>query len=101
MSIFGALLFGFGLLATHFTRKASLVSAVVSTERAVVSLLTPVVWAVLLGIAMVASAAAVSRWAPGTSRARAAPAVSWWVLYAGGAAYAAGALIAWATNWAP
>jgi hypothetical protein len=102
VAVFSVLLFGMGLLATHFTRKASLASAVVATERAAAGVASLVVWALALAIVMAATAVAVNRLTPriahdveGYSR------VSWWVIYTGGALYALGALVAWATNWAP
>lgn len=102
VAIFGAVLFGIGLLATHFTRKASVLSALVSTERTVTSLTEPLVWAVVLGVVMVALATVVGRGSPlRTAGAKGISAISWWVLYTGGTAYAVGALVAWATNWAP
>lgn len=102
VTAFGLLLFGVGLLATHFTRKANIGSAVVSAEKALADVTTPVVWAVLLGIAMIAAAYMVNRLTPRIMReVKGLSLVSWWVLYTGGALYTAGALVAWATNWAP
>jgi hypothetical protein len=102
VAAFSVLLFGAGLLATHFTRKANITSSVVTAEKAVAGVTSPVLWAFLLGIVMVAAAYAVNHLTPrialeitGYSR------VSWWVLSTGGAFYAVGALVAWATNWAP
>jgi hypothetical protein len=102
VTAFGALLFGVGLLATHFTRKANIGSAVVTAEKAVADVTSPVFWAVLLGIAMVAAAYVVNRLTPRIMREITGfSVVSWWVLYTGGALYAIGAMVAWATNWAP
>ena len=102
VTAFGLLLFGVGLLATHFTRKANIGSAVVTAEKALADVTTPVVWAVLLGIAMMAAAYMVNRLTPRIMReVKGLSLVSWWVLYTGGALYTAGALVAWATNWAP
>jgi hypothetical protein len=99
VTAFGVLLFGVGLLATHFTRKANIGSAVVTAEKAIADVTSPVVWAVLLGIAMLVAAYVVNRGTPRIVR-EGFSLVSWWVLYTGGALYAVGALVAWATNWA-
>ena len=102
VAAFSVLLFGVGLLATHFTRKANVASAVVSTEKAVAGVTSPILWALLLGIVMVAAAYTVNRLTPRIAReVKGYSLVSWWVLYTGGAFYAVGALVAWATNFAP
>jgi hypothetical protein len=100
--IFGALLFGTGLLATHFTRAAGTGTAVVAAEIAAAAATSPVVWAVLVAVAVLLAAAVVNRMTPAIDRAIVGYSlVSWWVLYTGAALYGAGAFVAWATNWMP
>jgi len=61
-----------------------------------------VVWAVLLGASMVLAALLVSLITSSRVKADASyPSVSWWVLFLSVATYGIGALVAWATNWAP
>lgn len=101
-SAFSALLFGFGLLATHFTRKAGPTTTVVTAAHALTAALPAVAWAALFGAGLVAGAVLVSRLTPRIAGGRPGyAAISWWVVYTGGTAYALGALLAWATNWAP
>jgi hypothetical protein len=102
VAIFGVLLFGVGLLATHFTRAAAAGTAVAAAEVAAAAATSPVVWAVLVAVVLVLTAMLVNRATPAIARATEdySP-VSWWALYTGAALYAVGAFVAWATNWAP
>jgi hypothetical protein len=102
VAIFGVLLFGAGLLATHFTRTAGPDTAVVAVEMAFAAATSPFVWAVLVGVAVVLAAIVVNRATPAMAHAtEGCSPVSWWVLYTGAALYVVGAFVAWATNWAP
>jgi hypothetical protein len=102
VAAFGVLLFGVGLLATHFTRAARPGTAVVAAEVAAVTATSPAVWAVLVGVVVLLAATLVNRTTPAIAHATEGYSlVSWWVLYTGAALYGVGAYVAWATNWAP
>jgi hypothetical protein len=99
---FGVVLFVSGLLATHFTRAAEDGTAIIAAEVAAAAATSPIVWSVLVGVAVVLSAMLVNRTTPAIARPiDGYSLVSWWVLYTGAALYGAGAFVAWATNWLP
>jgi hypothetical protein len=98
--VFAGVMFVIGLFAIHFTRFAGQGTPVVGLERAFAA--NGLFWVAALAVLLVLAAVAVIRLSPlvlGSTSAQAG--ISWWVLVLGGAAYAAGGLVAWALNWRP
>lgn len=91
-----------GALALHFTRVALPSSGVVVAQNALTGIMNPLIWAIILGIAVIVASQVVHRLTPlvvklGTND----PGFSWWVVLLGGAVYGIGALVAWGSNWRP
>ena len=99
--VFSVLMAMSGALALHFTRVAHPASNIVHVQR-LIGGAHPLIWAVVFAVAIVVVSQLVSRLTPIVARPGPEdPGFSWWVLFLGGATYAAGALIAWVTNWRP
>lgn len=91
---FAVVMFVLGLFAIHFTRFAGQGTLVVSLEQAFAA--HALIWVAAFGVLLFLAAVAVTRL---SNSAQAG--ISWWVLLLGGAAYAAGGLVAWALNFRP
>lgn len=100
IAVFGALMFGVGILALHFTRVAPSSSALAQTQRSLSS--HSVLWALLFGVAIAVTTLLISYINRSVlKRPVDDPIFSWWVLYLGGALYGIGAVVAWIANWKP
>ncbi len=100
VAVFSAIMALVGLLVVHFTRLAGRATmlAVIDDLAGGHALLAVAV----LGVLLVAITEAVIRLTPLVDQPPTGKAeISWWVLFAGGVAYAIGALISWAINWRP